>query len=324
MELLATLSPVAQLSTISAPPKAGARAFTRYAWGVLAWNLFVILWGAYVRASASGAGCGSHWPLCNGEVVPRAPRLETIIEFAHRATSGLALFAVLGLVIWSAVSFPSRHRVRRAAMVSLIFIVVEALLGAGLVLLQLVAQDASSGRAFYLSLHLVNTLFLLAALALTAWFSRKPLETARAGRRSVVIAGTLPMAILVSVTGAIAALGDTLFPASSLVEGMRQDAAATASFLVRLRVVHPILAVFAAAYFASVAITVMRSKPQGALARIALFVLVVTLAQLGAGAINLALLAPIGMQMLHLFLADLVWISLVLLAVEAGERLQGR
>jgi heme A synthase len=121
----------------------------------------------------------------------------------------------------------------------------------------------------------------------------------------------------VSVTGAIAALGDTLFPASSLVEGMRQDAAATASFLVRLRIVHPILAVFAAAYFASVAITILRSKPTGVLARIALFVLVVTLAQLGAGAINLALLAPIGMQILHLFLADLVWISLVLLVVEA-------
>ena len=207
-------------------------------------------------------------------------------------------------------------------MVSLIFIVMEALLGAGLVLLQLVAQDASSGRAFYLSLHLVNTLFLLGALALAAWFSREPLESARSGRRSFVMTGTLPVAILVSVTGAIAALGDTLFPASSLIEGMRQDAATTASFLVRLRIVHPILAVFAAAYFASVAITVLRSKPQGAIARIALFVLVATLAQLGAGAINLALLAPIGMQILHLFLADLVWISLLLLVVEAenGQR----
>jgi heme A synthase len=319
LKLLATLSPVAHPSTISAPPKAGARAFTAYAWGVLALNLFVILWGAYVRASASGAGCGNHWPLCKGEVVPQSPQLATIIEFTHRVTSGLALFAVLGLVIWSALSFPKGHRVRRAALVSLIFIVMEALLGAGLVLLQLVAQDASSGRAFYLSLHLANTLFLLGALALTAWFSREPLETARV-RRSVVIAGTLPIAILVSVTGAIAALGDTLFPASSLAEGIRQDAVSTASFLVRLRIVHPILAVFAAAYFASVAITVLRSKPQGALARIALFVLVVTLAQLGAGAINLALLAPIGMQILHLFLADLVWISLVLLAVEAGNR----
>ena len=276
----------------------------------------MILWGAYVRASASGAGCGSHWPLCNGEVVPRAPRLETIIEFTHRVTSGLALFAVVGLVIWSAKSFPRGHRVRRTAIVSLVFILTEALLGAGLVLFQLVAQDASVGRACYLSLHLVNTLFLLGALALTAWYSR---ECAWSGRWSRVIAGTLFVAILVSVTGAIAALGDTLFPASSLAEGMRQDASAAASFLVRLRIVHPVLAVLAAAYFAWVAIGVLRSKPPATLARIALFVLVVTLAQLGAGAINLALLAPIGMQILHLFLADLVWISLVLLVVETKQ-----
>src|SRR6266481_5513389 len=169
--------------------------YATYAWGVLAFNLFVILWGAYVRASASGAGCGSHWPLCNGEVVPRAPRLETIIEFTHRVTSGLALFAVVGLVIWSAVSYPRGHRARRMAIVSLIFILTEALLGAGLVLFQLVAQDASVGRAFYLSLHLVNTLFLLGALALTAWYSR---ESATPGRWSRVSAGTLLVAIIVS------------------------------------------------------------------------------------------------------------------------------
>jgi heme A synthase len=251
--------------------------------------------------------------------VPLAPRLETIIEFTHRVTSGLALLAVVGLVIWGPLSFPRGHRVRPTAIVSLILILMEALLGAGLVLFQLVAQDASVGRAFYLSLHLVNTLFLLGALALTAWYSREPMENVKAGRWSPVVAGTLLIAILVSVTGAIAALGDTLFPAASLAEGMRQDASAAASFLVRLRIVHPVLAVLAAAYFAWVAIMVLRSKPQATLARIALFVLIITLAQLGAGAINLALLAPIGMQILHLFLADLVWISLVLLVVESKQ-----
>jgi cytochrome c oxidase assembly protein subunit 15 len=304
---------VAHSSTISAPPKVAARRFTRYAWGVLAWNLLVILWGAYVRASASGAGCGSHWPLCNGEVVPRAPHIATIIEFTHRVTSGLALFAVLGLAVWAWHSFPREHRVRRMAVLSLVLILTEALLGAGLVLFQLVAQDASVGRAFYLALHLANTLFLLGALALTAWYSR---EGAKTGQWSPVVAGTLVLAILVSVTGAIAALGDTLFPASSLAEGMRQDASTTASFLVRLRIVHPVLAVLAAGYFAFVAIKALRSNPQ---ARVALFVLLLTPAQLGAGAINLVLLAPIGMQILHLLLADLLWISLVLLTAETME-----
>src|SRR5260370_28805435 len=112
--------------------------FTRAAWGVLAWNFVVVLWGAYVRASGSGAGCGSHWPLCNGEVVPRAPGIATIIEFTHRATSGVALIATIGLAVWSFFLFPRKHRVRRMAILGAIFLIVEALLGAGLVLFEYV------------------------------------------------------------------------------------------------------------------------------------------------------------------------------------------
>ncbi|MFN8454080.1 MAG: COX15/CtaA family protein [Anaerolineae bacterium] len=73
--------------------------FAKYVWTVLAYNLAVILWGAFVRASGSGAGCGSHWPLCNGEVIPRTPQMETLVEFTHRLTSGLALLLVIGLTI---------------------------------------------------------------------------------------------------------------------------------------------------------------------------------------------------------------------------------
>jgi heme A synthase len=281
---------------------------------VLALNVFVILWGAYVRASGSGAGCGSHWPLCNGEVIPQAPRLHTIIEFTHRASSGVAFVAVIVLAVWSIVLFRPGHRARRNAILSVIFLACEAFLGAGLVLLQFVGANASAGRAFYLSLHLVNTELLLATLVLTAWFSR---ETAPpAAQISKLIASTLPVAIVISVTGVIVALGDTLYPAASLVEGMRQDVSANSDILVRLRILHPIMAVLAAAYFVSVAVIVIRSKPAQLTARIALTVLVVTLAQLFAGAINLALLAPIWMQIIHLLLADLVWISLLLLMVE--------
>jgi len=301
--------------TITSPPTIRSATFTRYAWAVLAWNVFVVLWGAYVRASGSGAGCGSHWPLCNGEVVPRAPRLETIIELTHRMTSAVSLLATGWLAVWSVRRFPRDHRVRRYARLSVVFLFAEALLGAGLVLFEFVASNASVGRAFYLSLHLVNTQFLLATLALSAWYSRDaPLEVAH---RSPRVVAALPAALVVSVSGAIAALGDTLFPVASLAEGMRQDISSASSFLLRLRVLHPALAIVAAGYFAYAAMSVLRSKPRPLTVQIALTVIVLALAQLGAGAINITLLGPVWMQLVHLLLANLLWLSLVLLAVEA-------
>jgi len=280
--------------------------------------MLVVLWGAYVRASGSGAGCGSHWPLCNGEVVPVAPRIETIIEFTHRMMSGVALIGVIALSLWSRTGFARDSRVRRMALASLVFLIAEALLGAGLVLFNYVDKNASVGRAFYLSLHLVNTLLLLGALVLTAWFSRGVVPTL--ARRSSLVVAALPIAILVGVTGAIAALGDTLFPAISLAQGFHQDFSAAANFLLRLRILHPALAILAGCYFVAVAVIVLRSKQRPVATKLAIGVLILALAQLGAGAINLLLLAPVWMQITHLLLADLVWISLVLLAVEATPR----
>ncbi len=240
-------------------PAVRAAPFTKYAWVVLGWNLFVILWGAYVRASGSGAGCGNHWPLCNGEVVPHAPQVQTLIEFTHRVTSGFAVVLTLAMAFWAFRAFPRGGRVRRAAVVAVALLLLEAMLGAGLVLFRYVAQNASVGRAIYLSLHLVNTQLLVAALLLTAWYSRE--TTTAIGRRMGIVTATLPIALAVSVTGAIAALGDTLFPSLSLAEGMRQDAAATASFLVRLRILHPAFAILGAAFILFAAVMVLRSAP---------------------------------------------------------------
>jgi heme A synthase len=302
-------------ATVASPARTQSANFTRFAWGVLVWNVLVVLWGAYVRASGSGAGCGSHWPLCNGEVVPVAPRIETIIEFTHRMMSGVALVGVVALWLWSRASFAPGSRVRRMALASFVFLITEALLGAGLVLFNYVDQDASVGRAFYLSLHLVNTLLLLGALVLTAWFSTG--DERMPARRSSLVMAALPIAILVSVTGAIAALGDTLFPVTTLAQGLHQDFSTAASFLLRLRVLHPIFAVLAAGYFVTISVGVLRSKPHALATKLAVAVLVLALAQLSAGAINLLLLAPVWMQITHLLLADSLWIGLVLLAVES-------
>ena len=302
-------------AAVVSPPHTGTRNFTRFAWGVLGWNIAVVLWGAYVRASGSGAGCGNHWPLCNGEVVPQAPQVQTIIEYTHRAMSGIAFLAVAALLVWSIRSFPRGHRARKYAIASFVFLIAEALLGAGLVLFDYVGANSSAGRALYLSLHLTNTLFLLAALALTAWFSRDA-EPVR-GRVSPLVAAALPVAILVGVSGGIAALGDTLFPAASLAEGIRQDLSATSHFLLRLRVFHPALAILGGVFFGLIAVWVLRTKQRAEAQRMALMVLGLTILQLGAGAINLVLLAPVWMQIVHLLMADLVWISLVLLTVES-------
>ncbi|HEU5171318.1 MAG TPA: COX15/CtaA family protein [Gemmatimonadales bacterium] len=292
--------------------------FARYAWAVLGYNLGVVLWGAYVRASGSGAGCGSHWPLCNGEVLPRAPRIETLIELTHRLTSGAALVLVVGLVLWSRRATPRGHPARFGALVSLGFMIAEALLGAGLVWFKLVAENASLFRAFSLGAHLLNTFLLLAAVALTAWWA--------SGGAAVRLRGTGASAwslglallgvLLAGVTGAVTALGDTLFPATSLAEGLRQDVSPTAHLLVRLRVLHPALAIAAGLGVIAAVTAAARGGSAGTrtLARTAGGLVV---AQWAAGAMNVLLLAPVWLQLLHLLLADLLWISLVLLTAAA-------
>jgi len=294
-------------------PAAVNRRFSQAAWAVLAYNLLVVLWGAFVRATGSGAGCGNRWPLCNGVVVPRAPRIETIIEFTHRATSGLALASVAALCVWAFRLFPRGHRARSCAALSVVFLFVEALLGAGLVLFQYVAHNASAGRAAYLSAHLVNTQILLAMLTLTAWFASHPVSRPWRGAPKLVLAA-LPVAIVVAVSGAIAALGDTLFPAASVASGMRQEFSETAGALLRLRALHPLLAVVGGVVLLAAAVASIRSgRHMGNILAALVFL------QLAAGAVNIALLAPVWMQILHLQLADLVWIALVVTALEPGR-----
>jgi heme a synthase len=296
------------------------RGFTRFAWAVLAYNLPVILWGAYVRVSFSGDGCGAHWPTCNGQVLPGQMTTPTLIEFTHRMMTSVDAIALIALCAWAFFVFPKRHAVRRYALVSLVFLFIEALLGAGLVLLRHVARDASAGRAWYLSAHLINTMLLLAAMTATAWLAASGTAQFRLARIPRLLWGALAATIAVSVTGAIAALGDTLFPAASLAEGMRRDFSSASSMLLRLRLLHPAIAILGAAYLIWAAAAMLRGKPEGdALRTAGARVIALTLFQVTLGALNLSLLAPIWMQLIHLLMADIVWISVVMLALEAGR-----
>ena len=290
---------------------------TRFALWTIACNLVVVLWGAVVRATGSGAGCGSHWPLCNGEVVPRSPSVATLVELTHRLTSGVALLMVVALTVWCFRDFPGRHMARRAAAASLVLIFAEAGIGAGLVLLELVGENASVARAAYMGLHLAVTFFLLGSLALTAWWSAgsaAPRADRRVGSLLAIAAAAL---LLVAASGAVAALGDTLFPASSLAAGMRQDAEAGSHFLLRLRVLHPLLAVAAVAYVLFLPQLARATKLGRVPRRLGGFMSLLALLQLAVGAANLGLLAPVWLQLVHLLIADLLWISLVLFGAAA-------
>jgi heme A synthase len=308
------------------PPTATHHRFRTYAWLVLAYNLLVIVWGGFVRASGSGAGCGSHWPLCNGEVLPRQPAVETLIELSHRLTSAVDGLLVLALLVWAWRAYPRRHPVRFAAAGSFVFLIVEALVGAGLVRFELVADNASVERAWVMAAHLVNTFLLVAFLALTAAWAARPAQ--QDGRRLPLtvsfrdpvpwaLAGALAGVLLLGVSGAVAALGDTLFPVSTFREGLTQDLSPTAHAFVRLRIWHPALALGMAVLVAALAGWVPRRRGGAAVRRWARALLVLFALQLAVGLVNLALAAPVALQLVHLLMADLVWIALVLLSAAA-------
>jgi heme a synthase len=294
-----------------------------FAWATLAFTFAVILWGAYVRASGSGAGCGSHWPSCNGEIIPRSRSVATVIEFTHRVTSGLSGLLVLVELVWAFHALPRRHPARAGAVASLLLMLNEGAVGAALVLFEHVAYDKSVARAAWTSLHLANTFFLVAALTCTAHWAGAPEggrgrapRLAGQGLAGLLLAAGAIGLLLTGVSGAVTALGDTLFAATSLARGIADDFSPTAHFLQQLRVLHPITATLAAVLVLYARGPIAEGRgPEAARASRRLAVIVV--AQLLLGLLNFVLQAPVAMQLVHLLVADLVWVAFVLLGAAA-------
>lgn len=308
------------MSVVSANAgESGKRRFAVFAWGVLAYNIFVIVWGAFVRATGSGAGCGNHWPLCNGEVIPRAPEIETLIEFSHRITSGLALFAVVALVPWAWRVFGPGHPVRRAAVISLVLMIVEALIGAGLVLLELVAHNVSVARAYWMAGHLMNTFLLLAALTLTAWFAGGAPGLrlrGQSGWLKMTLAVALVSMLVLGASGAVTALGDTLV----FTAGISPEDNAIVAALVDLRIYHPLISFVVGGLLMLAGWTARRLRPSPLVQRLTFWLGVLYVGQLIVGAFNVVLKAPVPIQLFHLFVSNAIWILLVLLAAVALAR----
>ncbi len=310
------------LAVIAACPQTTVMAsqrYTRFAAFVLAYTVFVIVWGAFVRATGSGAGCGSDWPLCHGEVVPMAPSTEKLIEFTHRVTSGFAWIFALALAVFARRTFAA-GAARRVAYAVLFFMTTEALIGAGLVIFERVAGDTSLSRGYWISGHLVNTFALVVACTLSFDLARKPRLAGSpfAHRARLLVAVGVLLFVAVGTSGAIAALGDTLFPAGSLIEGLRQDGDPRAHLWLRLRVWHPFFAVAFSLYVIVLSVRGLRSTSsdaQGAeppIAAASRWLLALVSFQVLAGVINLLLRAPVFMQLVHLLLSNAVLIAATL------------
>lgn len=299
-----------------------SKAFVSYAWAFVVYLLGVILFGAWVRITHSGAGCGDHWPTCHGEIIPFEPSVETMIEFTHRVTSGMCgIFGII-LVVWAWKRF-GIGRVFWSSVITLLLIIFEGLIGAGLVLAELVADNDSVARAVVISLHLVNTLILMGSAALTAWWGnggQVPRWTGGAMQGHLMRVGVL-LIVVTSMSGAVTALGDTLFPVDALVgEGLlarvRSDLGAANHFLVRLRIVHPIVAVIASAWLIGVGVWV-RYHFDGLTRRLGGMVVGLVLVQVAIGLGNIGLGAPGWVQLVHLCVAQFVWVAWVLLWCES-------
>lgn len=318
------------MATATLTPKPGIlrsqRGAEKFAWLVVAYNVLVVLWGALVRATGSGAGCGNHWPLCNGVVIPISPTLHTIIEFTHRQMVTLSVFTMIALVAWTWRSTIKGMAARVFVTLSAILLLNEAFLGAMLVKLGYVTGNQSTGRVILLSIHLSNTLLLVAAMTATAIMlgtSQRWAELQASGTAKVVALLGLISTIVVGVSGSLAALGDTLFPADTLRAAFAQDIDANSPMLLRLRGIHPVSAFIAAA---CVAWLIVQARRQS-LGKLANWVITLLCVQFFLGIADVILLAPTWMQIVHLLGADLYWVALVMLAAGVAwpnPRLQQR
>jgi heme A synthase len=285
----------------------------RFAWATVCFNVAVVLWGAFVRATGSGAGCGNEWPACGGSVLGTSSKAQTIIEFTHRMTSGVALLMVVALALWCWRATSRGNWARYSAILATAFLASEALLGAALVLLGHVARDQSAGRTLFLCLHFGNTLLLLGTLALTAAWLQSDSGNFRLIQKrtdvTAVVFGLLAV-LAIGMTGTVAALGDTLFPATSLGGSVLQDFTSDSPALLHFRLLHPFLAVLAGTYVMWV---VLKNTSRGmCLSRASMALIIFLLTEIGIGLLNVLLLAPVWLQILHLLVADTIWISLVL------------
>jgi len=299
--------------------------FTRISISKLAWialvaNVIVILQGAIVRVTGSGAGCGRHWPSCQGEIIPLNHSVETLIEFSHRSLSLIVLLLALWIAYRVFLSRKTNQGLFIFGLLSLLHITIEALLGAATVLLELTGETVSTARGLMVATHMVNSLILVGMLTLTVVYARAktppwPLKISKQGSLATVLLVSIIGMLVLMFTGGIAAMGDTMFPSENLGQALRADFDPNSNILLRLRLLHPLIAISIGIYlFISLGLSRL-IKPVKEVEGLARALLAVYFIQLIIGTLNLSLLAPGALQVIHLAVAVLAFSLLVTLSV---------
>lgn len=292
--------------------------FSKLAWFNLMWTVLVILWGAVVRATNSGAGCGKFWPLCGQSLIPTFDVFHTYIEFAHRVMSGILLVSIFIMLVSGWKLYKDDKPRRTLNTLVFVFVIIESLLGAGLVLLGLVEDNDSILRIFAVSLHLLNTFILVALTALNAYYSSDPKASLTKLNAKKAFKMGLFLILVIGISGAVTSLADTLFPPSTFTETMNEWIDPTAHLLQRLRPYHPFFAVaFGLAIIAYLDHFFKPTSQRGE--KLRFWIKVLIFVQFGLGMLNIVLHVPLYMQITHLLFAELIWINAIFLAFTAEE-----
>ena len=283
-----------------------------YAKAGLILSIASILAGAYVRATGTGDGCGATWPTCKGKIIPALSDTSELIEFTHRSVSGVLL--VVTLIIFSKTrKFQRGSLVRKVTNYLTFFVIFEALIGAVIVVFEWVGLNSSLPRIIAVPIHLVNTFGLLGSYAILYKILRDELENIKNmfNKNFLVISSLF---LLSGATGSITALADVLFPSTSFVEGFLADFDRTSEVLTRLRILHPIISstLSIILYFYATGIRKKYNvsvRPLQTLILIAVFL----------GVINVLSNIVLPLSILHLAIADFLWISYIYVSIDLSK-----
>ena len=283
-----------------------------YAKAGLLLSIASILAGAFVRATGSGDGCGATWPTCKGKIIPALSDTSELIEFSHRSISGVLL--VVTLIIFAKTrKFQKESLVRTVTNYLTFFVIFEALIGAVIVIFEWVGLNSSLPRIIAVPIHLVNTFGLLGSYAILYKILQDDLQNIKNmfNKNFLLISSLF---LLSGATGSITALADVLFPSASFVEGFLADFDRTSEVLTRLRILHPIISSTLSIVLYVYATGIRKKynvgvKPLQILILIAVFL----------GVINVLSNIVLPLSILHLAIADFLWISYIYVSIDLSK-----